>query len=140
MFSCIILKTETKPYIMKPTDLENRLIEFSLNLIELVDRLPASEAGEHLSGQLIRSGTATALIYGEARSAESPKDFTHKMQLILKELRECSIILRIIQRARLNGDFQKPVLDKAMDENNQLIAIFVTSVKTSKRRLNKIKR
>lgn len=125
---------------MKPLELENRMIEFSLSLIELVDKMPASDTARHLSVQLIRSGTATALIYGEARSAETPKDFSHKIQLILKELRECSIILRIIQRARLHSDFQKPALEKALDENNQLIAIFVACVKTAKKRLNKVKR
>ncbi|MDZ7806660.1 MAG: four helix bundle protein [Gracilimonas sp.] len=66
---------------MNKADLEDRLIKFSVLIIKILDDIPSTKAGNHLSGQLIRSGTSPALNYGEARSAESLKDFIHKLQL-----------------------------------------------------------
>ncbi|HJN06971.1 MAG TPA: four helix bundle protein, partial [Bacteroidales bacterium] len=68
--------------------LEERLVEFSVLIIEIVNEMPNSKAGNHLSGQLVRSGTSVALNYGEAQSGESRKDFIHKMKVVLKELRK----------------------------------------------------
>lgn len=69
---------------MNKYDLEERLIDFSVLIIEIVNEIPNSKAGNHLSGQLVRSGTSVSLNYGEAQSAESKKDFIHKMKVILK--------------------------------------------------------
>lgn len=111
-------------------DLEERLIQFSLLIIEISELLPNSVAGRHFGGQLIRSGTSPAFNYGEAQSAESRRDFIHKMKVALKELRETFICLRIIKDKPL---IQKlTLLDKALDENNQLISIFVKSIKTAR--------
>ncbi len=68
---------------MNKYDLEERLIEFSVLIIEIVNAMPQTKAGNHLSGQLVRSGTSVSLNYGEAQSAESRKDFIHKMKVIL---------------------------------------------------------
>ncbi|HBX65804.1 MAG: four helix bundle protein [Balneola sp.] len=117
---------------MKRAELENRLIDFSVTIIKLTKGLPLSQINKHLSGQLIRSGTSPALNYGEAQSAESLKDFIHKLQIVLKELRESFVILKIIDRANLYND--KPELDSALNECNQLISIFVKSVQTAHKR------
>ena len=69
-------------------DLEERLIEFASQIIDITEMLPKTLAGNHLGGQLLRSGTSPALHYGEAQAAESPADFIHKMKVCLKELRE----------------------------------------------------
>jgi four helix bundle protein len=69
---------------MNKYDLEERFIDFSVLIIEIVNEIPNSKAGNHLSGQLVRSGTSVSLNYGEAQSAESKKDFIHKMKVILK--------------------------------------------------------
>jgi four helix bundle protein len=97
--------------------------------------LPKTKIGNHISGQLIRSGTSPAPNYGEAQSAESRADFIHKMRLALKELRETRIWLLIIVRAGLIKPVSK--LDILTDENNQLISIFVTSIGTAKQNKNK---
>ena len=73
---------------MNQQELEDRLINFAAVVIDMVDMLPASIAGKHLAGQLIRSGTSPALNYGEAGGAESRKDFIHKNKVVLKKLRE----------------------------------------------------
>ncbi|MCF7833615.1 MAG: four helix bundle protein, partial [Candidatus Marinimicrobia bacterium] len=73
---------------MTKYDLEDRLIAFSAQIIEIAESVTNSYTGNQLSTQLLRSGTSVSLNYGEAQSAESRKDFIHKIKLILKELRE----------------------------------------------------
>ena len=77
-------------------DLEDRLVEFSCKIIELVEALPNSRAGNYIAGQLIRCGLAPALLYGEAQSAESRMDFVHKMKIVLKELKETRVCIKVI--------------------------------------------
>ena len=74
-------------------DLEERLIDFVLFIDEIIEQLPNVRLANHLAGQIVRSGTSPALNYGEAQSAESQKDFVHKMQIVLKELRETKYVL-----------------------------------------------
>ena len=116
---------------MNKYDLEERLIEFSVLIIEIVNEMPNSKAGNHLSNQLVRSGTSVSLNYGEAQSAESPRDFIHKMKVILKELRETFICLKLIHISKLYKMEEKII--KAKKENNELISIFVKSIQTSQR-------
>ncbi|MEZ4801835.1 MAG: four helix bundle protein [Gelidibacter sp.] len=111
-------------------DLEERLIQFAVDVILICGKIDGSFASQHLSKQLIRSATASALNYGEAQSAESARDFLHKMKLCLKELRESLVNLKIQKGAELIQNIEK--LEILMKENNELIAIFVSSIKTSK--------
>ena len=85
----------------KGDDLEGRLIDFAVRIIKLSARLPKTPAGKHVAGQILRSGTSPAPNYGEARGAESHADFVHKLGIVLKELNETSIWLRMIQRSEL---------------------------------------
>ncbi|MFN8307850.1 MAG: four helix bundle protein [Ferruginibacter sp.] len=111
-------------------DLDERLIIFAVKMIDISEVLPTSFAGTHLAGQLVRSGTAPALNYGEAQGAESRNDFIHKMKISVKELRETYNCLRIIKKKNwLPENRIEPVLD----ENHQLISIFVKSIETAKR-------
>lgn len=112
----------------KPQDLENRLIDFAVLIISIIEALPNTKAGNHIAGQLVRSGTSPAPNYGEAQSAESRKDFIHKMKIALKELRESLIWLRIIERKPLSDPRE---MTEVIKECNELISIFVTSVKTA---------
>jgi four helix bundle protein len=66
-------------------DLEERLIKFAIRIIKLTDSLPKTRAGNHVAGQIVRSGTSPATNYGEAKDAESRKDFIHKVKVVLKE-------------------------------------------------------
>ena len=113
----------------KKYDLEDRLVRFACICLDICDILPLSKAGQNLNFQLSKSGTAPALNYGEAKAAESPADFIHKIKLVLKEIRETRINLRIIN--------EKPLVinDKvtnALKECNELMAIFLKSVETAK--------
>jgi four helix bundle protein len=111
-------------------DLEERLIDFAIIVSDIVDSLPATRLGNYISGQLVRSGCSPALNYGEAQSAESRNDFIHKMKVILKELRESLISIKIIERKSL---YQQEQVLRAKDECNQLVAIFVKSIETAKK-------
>lgn len=105
---------------------ERRLIDFAVRIVRLTSDLPKSFAGIHFGKQLLRSGSAPALNYGEARGAESDKDFRHKCSIVLKELRETFINLKIITQS---GLYPEDRLHDLLDENNQLISIFVATVR-----------
>lgn len=114
-------------------DLEERLIEFAVMIIKISESLFPTRAGIHIAGQLVRSGTSPALHYGEAQSAESRADFIHKIKIVLKELRESSNALKIISKVPLIENLKN--VEMALDECNQLIAIFVKSLETAKNNL-----
>lgn len=116
----------------KQFDLEQRLIEFAARCIKVSGALPSTLAGQHLSGQLCRSGSSPALNYGEAQGAESRKDFIHKMKIWLKELRETIVCPKIVMMSGMLGaDSLKPLIAEA----NELISIFVVSVSTAKQNM-----
>jgi four helix bundle protein len=114
-------------------DLEDRLIDFAARCVKVAESLPNNRAGYHLCDQLTRSGTSPALNYGEAQAAESRKDFVHKMKISLKEFREAQICLKIIVKS---GLLELERLQSLIDEANELVAIFVTSIKTAKQNMN----
>jgi four helix bundle protein len=113
--------------------MKERLVNFTVMLIELSRQVFRTSYGKNLAGQLERSGTSVALNFGEALEAESKRDFIHKMNIILKELRETELNLRIIQKAGILNNTDN--LIRAIGECNELISIFVVSIKTAKRNL-----
>ena len=72
----------------KGDDIEERLIDFAVRIIWVSETLPDTASARHIRGQLLRSGTSPAPNYAEARSAESKRDFVHKLKIALKELNE----------------------------------------------------
>ena len=116
-------------------DLEERLIDFAVRVIRLAESLPKTKVGNHIAGQLIRCGTSPAPNHGEAQSAESRSDFIHKMKVSLNELRETRVWLLIIARTDLIRPTSK--LEPLINENNELISIFVTSITTAKQKNKK---
>ncbi|WP_338731281.1 four helix bundle protein [Mangrovimonas cancribranchiae] len=114
-------------------NLQQRLVEFSALLISNVDIFKNNFASQHLLKQLIRSVTSSALNYGEAQSAESKKDFVHKMKVCLKELRESQVNLQIIEKSDLIKNKESFTL--IINECNELVAIFTASIKTTKTKI-----
>ncbi len=112
-------------------DFENRLIEFAVRIIKIAEALLKTPVGRHIAGQIIRSGTSPAANYGEAQRAESRADFIHKIKICLKELRETKVLLMIIKSGNLCKTFAAG--KDLTDETDQLISIFVASVKTARR-------
>jgi four helix bundle protein len=119
----------------KNFDLEDRLIDFAVRIIRIAESLPKTKTGSHIAGQIVRCGTSSAPNYGEAQGAESQADFVHKMKLCLKELRETRVWLLMLVKANLIKPVSK--LDSLIDENNQLISIFVKSIQTARQKRTK---
>jgi len=117
-------------------DLEERLINFAVLIIDLAGKLPNNYTGRHFGNQLLRSGSSPALNYGEAQAAESDTDFIHKIKVCLKELRESQICLKIIKRKPL---LVNKILDTALQESGELVAIFTSSITTTEARINQEK-
>lgn len=109
-------------------DLQDRLIEFAVMICTLCNDLPSTPLGKHINNQVLRSGTSPAPNYGEAQGAESRKDFIHKMRVCLKELRETYVWLRLIERLEMT---KANAIEKILQECNELISIFATSIKTA---------
>jgi four helix bundle protein len=108
-------------------DLEDSLVRFACMCLDVCDLLPGTKTGQNLEYQLSKSSTSSALVYGEAQAAESKADFIHKVKVLLKEIRESRVNLRII--------IEKPVIvnekvQVAFKEANELMAIFLKSIET----------
>jgi four helix bundle protein len=118
----------------KGEDIEARLILFAVKVLDLCDEIPKTPAGCHISGQLLRSGSSPAPNYGEVRGAESTRDFIHKLGVVLKELNESRIWLRILWQRKMipesdaNGLYQ---------EADQLCRIIGASKRTAMKRNSK---
>ena len=113
----------------KADELEERLIDFAVRIVNLSASLPRTPAGKHIAGQIMRSGTSPAPNYGEARGAESHADFIHKLRIVLKELNETSIWLRVIERSKM---LRKELIVDIVGENKELCRIFATSLRTAR--------
>jgi four helix bundle protein len=111
-------------------DLENRLLEFTARLVKLVEALPASRAGNHVAGQLLRCGTSPFANHGEVQAAESRKDFVHKLGICLKELREIKRWIRLIVRVELLSTKR---VRELLIETEELIMIFSASIRTAEK-------
>jgi len=122
-------ETITKSPQSRADTLEERLIDFAVRVIKLSSSLPKTPAGKHIAGQILRSGTPPAPNYGEARGAESHADFVHKLGIVLKELNETSIWLRMIERSEI---LKPELLTGIIHENRELCRIFTVSLKTAR--------
>ncbi|MBI2442200.1 MAG: four helix bundle protein [Lentisphaerae bacterium] len=125
------MNKETTVSADKRYNLEDRLLEYAAMIIRIAERLPATRAGNHIAGQLLRSGTSPLSNHGEAEAAESRQDFIHKLSISLKELRESRRWLRLIHKIMNSSSI--PELAAAMTETDELIRIFSTSIKTAEK-------
>jgi len=112
-------------------DLEDRLVDYTCRMIDVVEALPNTRAGNYIAGQLIKSCHSPTFNYGETQAAESPKDFIHKMGVVLKELKECRTALKVIIKKELIKPISK--LNSVYKETEELIAIIAKSIATSKK-------
>ncbi|MEP6673589.1 MAG: four helix bundle protein [Ferruginibacter sp.] len=115
----------------KNYNLEDRLVNFTCRMIDVVEALPINRAGNYIAGQLIRSCHSPTFNYGEAQASESRKDFVHKMAVVLKELKECRTALKIIRNKMLIQPVSKS--EKIYRETEELIAIIAKSIATAKK-------
>src|SRR2546429_6757817 len=111
-------------------DLEDRLLQFAVAVVELTDDLPNTRAGNHIAGQLLRCGTSPYGNHGEVEAAESRRDFIHKLCVCLKELKETRRWLRLIRRSAL---LPKAEVAPVLGETAELIKIFFSSIRTAEK-------
>ncbi len=116
-------------------DLEDRLVDFTCRMIDIVEALPSTKAGNYIAGQLIRACHSPALNYGETQAAESKADFIHKLGIVLKELKECRVILKIVKKKEMIKPFGQ--LSEIYNETEELIAIIGKSINTAKKNNSK---
>ena len=114
-------------------DLEERLLEFAADVIRFVEKMHKTDAGRHVSGQVMRAGTAPMAHHGEAQAAESNKDFIHKMRVAHKELRETSRWLKVACRVPLTTDTTENM--RLLQETDELIRIFFASIRTAQQKV-----
>ena len=113
----------------KGDDIEERLIDFAVRVINLCSHLPDTAAARHVAGQLLRSGTAPAPHYSEARGAESSRDFIHKLGICLKELNESRVWFKIIIRSQM---LPEAGMHNILQECEKLCRIISSSIKTAR--------
>jgi len=116
-------------------NLEERLLAYAVSILRIVDTMDKSAAGIHIGNQLMRAGTSPLFNQGEAQSAESQKDFIHKMKICLKELRETRRALLLVQNVPLTNKMES--VATALIETEELIRIFFTSIRTAKNNMLK---
>ena len=112
-----------------PDQLEERLIEFAAEIVTFSAGLVGTPAGKHIAMQILRSGTAPAPNYAEARGAESRADFIHKLRIVQKELNETSVWLRILLKTVAE---KRENIVAVLAENQELCRIVGASVRTAK--------
>ena len=115
----------------KTEALQQRLIDFGVDVSEYAVRLQRARVTANIGTQLARSCLSPAGNYSEAQNAESKRDFIHKMQVCLKELGETQVWLRAALRRDPNGE----ELKRLVKECGELVAIFTAAVKTAKGRM-----
>ena len=113
-----------------PTDLKNRTKAFALRIIRLYQALPKSGEAQVIGKQILRSGTSVGAQYREACRAKSPADFINKMEGSLQELDETGYWLELLAESKI---IPVDKLNDLQKETNELTAIFVASVKTTKK-------
>jgi four helix bundle protein len=112
-------------------DLAQRTKRFALRIIRLFTALPKTATAQVMGKQVLRSGTSVGAQYREAMRARSPAEFVSKTHAALQELEETAYWLELLSDAEVVPSSR---LAPLREEANQLIAIFVASVKTAKRR------
>jgi four helix bundle protein len=110
-------------------DLKERTYAFARRIIRMYTALPRSAVAQLLGKQVLRSGTSVGANYREAFRGRSKAEFTSKMGDCLRELDESEYWLELlIDESIVSQQKMNPLLD----ETRQLIAIFVTIVKSSR--------
>lgn len=118
---------------MNAEQLKNRTKSFSILILDLVEKLPNTISGRAIANQIVRSGTSVAANYRAVCRARSDREFIAKMNIVIEESDETLFWLEIID-AKSWIDIE--ILRVATKESNELTAIFVSSIKTVKARVN----
>jgi four helix bundle protein len=112
--------------------LAERLLDFSVEVIKVVEKIRRTFAGRQIAGQLVRSSTSAGANYEEPCGAESRSDFIHKMQIVLKELKESIFWLKLISKSSMISPEKADVLKREADELSNIIAKSIVTAKRNR--------
>jgi four helix bundle protein len=112
-------------------EISQRFLNFAARIVKLGRLLNNNYEGRHIYGQLFRAGTSSGANYEESHSAQSTKDFIHKREVSLKELRESLYWLKLIEISELINSTDENLIF-LLQENQELIMILAKSVSTIK--------
>jgi four helix bundle protein len=112
--------------VRKPgKEISGRLLDFATEVLALSNRMGRTASGRYLANQLVRAACSAGANYQESRGAESRADFIHKMQIVLKELRESLYWLTLVERSRLvTGESVSALVTEA----DELVSILVRAL------------
>ena len=116
---------------MDENQLKNRTKAFAKNIIRLCRKLPNNMEGRLIGNQIFRSGTSIAANYRAACRAKSTADFVSKLAIVEEEADETLFWLEILSEMEV---IDKSHIESLMKENNEIIAIIVSSIKTSRQK------
>jgi len=128
------MKEKSGKCSMRGEDLSEQLISFASRIIKLASELPNTTVGNQICVQIVKSGTSAGANYEEARAAESPTDFKHKLSISLKELRETKFWLKLIERSEILPGKR---MHQIIDECEELCRIIGKSIITVRKRGSK---
>jgi four helix bundle protein len=118
---------------MTTNELKLRTKNFSLMVIDLVEKLPNSISVRVIANQIVKSGTSVGANYRAVCRARSDREFVSKMNIVLEEADETLFWIEIIMAKQWMSNLQ---LDVIWKEGNELTSIFVSSLKTVNDRIN----
>lgn len=118
---------------MTKDELRERMTDFAVRIVKMVDSLPSSIAGNAIARQVVRSGTSPSANYRAACLAKSDKDFINKLKMVEEELDETTHWLDIIMRPQM---LKESRLKPLHQECCELLNIIAKSIVTTKTRLN----
>lgn len=118
---------------MTNEQLKNRTKQFSLSILNLIEKLPNSMSTRVVINQIVKSATSVGANYRAVCRARSDKEFVAKLNIVLEEADESQFWLEIISEMNWISNSE---LDYLLKESSELVAIFVTTLKTVNTRLN----
>ena len=125
------MKVNMEVQTMNEEQMKKRTKEFAKSIIKLCRLLPDNREGRLIENQIFRSGTSIAANYRAVCRARSTADFIAKLAIVEEEADETLFWLEIIKEIKILDD---AFIDPLMEENDELIAIIVSSIKTSRKR------
>ena len=111
--------------------LKSRTKQFSISIINLVEKLPVTTSSRIIANQIAKSGTSVGANYRAVCRARSDREFIAKMEIVLEESDETLFWLEIIKESQW---LDVAVIEVIWKEGNELTAIFVSLLKTVKSR------
>ena len=118
---------------MTSEEMKNRTKQFALQVIRLVESLPNTKTANVIGNQLLRSGTSVGANYRAVCRAKSTADFINKLAIVEEEADESIYWIELLVES---NQIQQNLVTNLLDENDQILSIVVSAIKTSKEKRN----